>query len=63
MNDGMAGLMRFEYLADQTDVKKTGALQLAITINEVGRLIEELKIFERQLKANLAADKPSGKPS
>lgn len=61
MLNGMVGLVRLEYFVDQSETKS--AVQLAITVNEVTRLIRELQVLEQQLHANLAADKPAGKVS
>jgi hypothetical protein len=63
MLNGMAGLVRMEYLTDPATNKKRSAVQLAITVNEVTRLITELQILERQLRDNLASDPATGKPS
>jgi hypothetical protein len=63
MLNGMAGLVRLEYLTDPNTGKTRSALQVAITVNEVTRLIAELQILEKQLRDNLAADVPRGKPS
>jgi hypothetical protein len=62
MLNGMAGPVGLEYLTDPKSDKTRSALQVAITVNEVTRLIAELQIFERPLRDNLAADVPTGKP-
>jgi hypothetical protein len=62
MKNGMAGLIRLEYLTDPSSKKKS-ALQLAIPTDAVASLIGELQILEKQLRTNFAADVPTGKPS
>lgn len=62
MINGMVGLVRIEYLVDP-QTERRSAVQLAITVNEVTRLIAKLQALESQLRANLAADKPLGKVS
>jgi hypothetical protein len=62
MRNGMAGFIRLQYFLDQTE-QKLGTAQLGVTVNELGRLITELQVLETQLRDNLAADRPIGKPS
>jgi hypothetical protein len=59
--NGTFALLRFEYLPHPNSAPK--GLQFAITTNEVTRLIGDLQTLEKELRDNLAADKPSGKPS
>jgi hypothetical protein len=63
MKNGMMALVRFEYLTDPSSDAERKALQFAITVNEVSKLVLEFQALESQLQTNLAADVHSGKVS